>query len=104
MGIPAVGLWGDYLDATLRRGIEELALHLESRGLQHVACLYESFDNLFVTKFKQILTDTLQEHDIAATILTHDESGSYPNTEAEVAQAITHKLKKGWSHSHRSFL
>ncbi len=101
MGIPAVGLWGDYLDASLRRGIEELALHLESRGLQHVACLYESCDKLFVTKFKQVLTDTLQEHDMAATILTHDESrhpawgaGNEPNTEAEVAQAVAHKLKR----------
>ncbi len=94
MGIPAIGLWGDYLDATLRAGIEELALHLESRGLQHVACLYESGDKLFVTKFKQVLTDTLQEYDITTTDLTHDESGSYPNTEAEVAQAVAHRLKK----------
>jgi DNA-binding LacI/PurR family transcriptional regulator len=87
--IPAVGLWGDYLDEPLRRGVEELALHLESRGLQYITCLYESYDKLFVTKFKQILTDTLQEHDIVAT--------SYhcpPTPESEVIQSVFHKLRR----------
>jgi DNA-binding LacI/PurR family transcriptional regulator len=89
MGIPAVGLWGDYLDTTLQGGIEELALHLESRGLQHITCLYESCDKLFVTKFEQILTNVLQEHAIEITIFH-----SPPNTEAEVIQYVAQKLKK----------
>src|SRR5260370_37086989 len=32
MGIPAVELWEDPLDAELRRGVKELALHLTPRA------------------------------------------------------------------------
>src|SRR5438309_8021868 len=38
-GIPVVGLWDDHLDVILRKGVEELALHLESRGHQRAVCL-----------------------------------------------------------------
>jgi len=88
MGIPAAGLWGDHLDAALRKGFEELALHLESRGHQCVVCLCEPGDKLFVTKFKQALTDTLQEYGIAATVC-HCRF----ETEAEVAHAVAQALK-----------
>lgn len=88
MGIPAAGLWGDHLDTALRKGFEELALHLEARGHQRVVCLCEPGDKLFVTKFKHALTDTLQEHGIVATVY-HCRS----DTEAEVAQAVAHALK-----------
>jgi len=89
MGIPAVGLWGGNLDETLRRGVEELALHLESRGLKRVVCLYESNDKLFVKEFKQTLTDILQEYNIAATAYHCP-----PDTEAEVVRAVAQDLKK----------
>lgn len=88
MRIPAAGLWGDHLDTALRKGFEELALHLESRGHQRIVCLCEQGDKLFVTKFKQILTDTLQEHDIATTVYQ-----CHPNTEAGVAPTVAHALK-----------
>jgi len=88
MGIPAAGLWGGHLDTALWKGFEELALHLESRGHQRVVCLCEPGDKLFVTKFKQALMDTLQEHGIAAMVY-HSRS----DTEAEVAQAVAHALK-----------
>jgi len=90
MGIPAVELWGDHLDAALRRGFEELALHLESRGLQRVVCLCGPYDKLFVTKFKQILTDTLQEHDIAVTRAHF----CPPDTEVEAVHAVADELKR----------
>jgi LacI family transcriptional regulator len=89
MGIPAAGLWGDHLDVALQRGFEELALHLESRGVQRVVCLCGPRDKLFVTKFKQLLTGTLQEHDITATAYHCP-----PDTEAEVAHTIAHELKR----------
>jgi DNA-binding LacI/PurR family transcriptional regulator len=89
MGIPAAGLWGDHLDVALQRGFEELALHLESRGVQRVVCLCGPRDKLFVTKFKQLLTGTLQEHDITATTYH-----CLPDTEAEVAHTIAHELKR----------
>lgn len=68
MGIPALGLWGDDLDITLHKGIEELALHLESRGLQHVICLCETGDKLFVTKFEHQLTTILREYNITSAV------------------------------------
>ena len=89
MGIPAAGLWGDHLDTGLRTGFEELALHLESRGLQRAVCLCGPCDKLFVTKFRQVLTDTLQEHGIAVDTVYH----CPPDTETEAARAVTHKLK-----------
>jgi DNA-binding LacI/PurR family transcriptional regulator len=89
MGIPTAGLWGDHLDGALQRGFEELALHLESRGIQHVVCLCGPREKLFVTKFKQTLTETLQEHDITATAYHCP-----PNTEAEAARTIAHALKR----------
>jgi DNA-binding LacI/PurR family transcriptional regulator len=61
MGIPARGVWEDHQEVGLRQGLGELALHLESRGLQQVMCLCGPHDKLFVTKFKQYLADTLQE-------------------------------------------
>jgi DNA-binding LacI/PurR family transcriptional regulator len=89
MGFPAVGLWDEHWDAALRKGFEELALHLESRGQQRVVCLCEQGDKLFVTKFKHTLTGTLQEHGITA-IAYHCQS----DTEAEVTQAIAQALKQ----------
>jgi DNA-binding LacI/PurR family transcriptional regulator len=88
IGIPAAGLWGNHLDTALRKGFEELTLHLESRGHQHVVCLCEPGDRLFVTKFEQTVTDALQKYGIAATVC-HCRS----ETETEVAQAIAHALK-----------
>jgi DNA-binding LacI/PurR family transcriptional regulator len=88
MGIPAAGLWGDYLDVALRRGFEELALHLESRGLQRVICLCGPRDELFVTKFKQFLPDILQEHGIVTTAYHCP-----PDTEAEVVRSVARELK-----------
>lgn len=89
MGIPAVGLWGDHTDVALQRVFEELALHLESRGLQCAVCLCGPCDKLFVTKFKQILTNTLQEHGIASMIYHCP-----PDTEAEVARTVARELKR----------
>jgi DNA-binding LacI/PurR family transcriptional regulator len=89
MGIPVVGSWGDHLDASLQMGIEELALHLESRGHQRVLCLYGPGEKLFVAKFKQILANTLQEHGIAD--LTYY---CPPDTEVEAARAIINEFKK----------
>jgi DNA-binding LacI/PurR family transcriptional regulator len=89
MGIAAAGLWGDHLDVALQRGFEELALHLESRGVQRVVCLCGPRDKLFVTKFKQLLTGTLQEHDITATAYHCP-----PDTEAEVTHTIAHEFKR----------
>jgi DNA-binding LacI/PurR family transcriptional regulator len=89
MGIPAAGLWGDDLDAALQKGFEELALHLESRSIEHVVCLCGPHDKLFVTKFKHILMDTLQEHGITAIAYYCP-----PDTEAEVARTIAHGLKR----------
>ncbi|HEX6554997.1 MAG TPA: LacI family DNA-binding transcriptional regulator [Ktedonobacteraceae bacterium] len=92
MGIPAVGLWGGYLNETLRVGVEELALHLDSRGLKQVVCLYESCDKLFVKEFKQTLTDILQEYNIAFTVYHCP-----PETEAEVVRAVAQELKRSGS-------
>ncbi|MFL5629466.1 MAG: LacI family DNA-binding transcriptional regulator [Ktedonobacteraceae bacterium] len=89
MGLPAIGLWGDHIDAPLRQGLDELALHLESRGLQHVVCLCGSCDKLFVTKFKQHLTATLQEYNIAPTVYHCP-----PDTETEAMQAVELALKR----------
>jgi DNA-binding LacI/PurR family transcriptional regulator len=89
MGIPTAGLWRDHLDGALQRGFEELALHLESRGIQRVVCLCGPREKLFVTKFKQTLTDTLQEHDII-TAAYH----CPPDTEAEVTRTIAYELKR----------
>jgi LacI family transcriptional regulator len=88
MGIPAVGLWGDHLDAILRKGCEELALHLESRSHQQVACLCGSADKLFVAKFQQIMMDILQEYSIVVTTYHCP-----PHTEAEVVHAIAHEVR-----------
>ena len=82
-GFPVAGLWDDYLDVILQKGIEELALHLESRGHQRAVCLCESTDKLFVTKYKQIVTATLQEYAIESTTYY-----SPPYTEAEVAHTV----------------
>ena len=89
MGFPAVGLWDDHWDAALRKGFEELGLHLESRGHQRVVCLCEQGDKLFVTKFKLTLTDTLQEHGITTTAYH-----CHSDTEAEVVQTIAQALKE----------
>jgi len=89
MGIPARGLWEDHLEADLRQGLEELALHLESRGIQQVVCLCGPRDKLFVTKFKQYLADTLQESSIAGTFYHCP-----PDSAAEVAAVIAHELER----------
>ncbi len=89
MEIPVAGLWGDHLDTALRKGFEELAFHLESRGLQHVVCLCGPYDKLFVTKFKQVLIGTLQENGIVADTVYH----CPPGTETEVAHAVAHEFK-----------
>jgi DNA-binding LacI/PurR family transcriptional regulator len=89
MGIPTAGLWGDHLDGALQRGFEELALHLESRGIQRVVCLCGPREKLFVTMFKQTLTDILQEHDIITTAYHCP-----PDTEAEVTRTTAHELKR----------
>src|SRR5258708_3216949 len=88
MDIPAVGLWGDHLDKTFWRGVEELALHLQSAGLERVICLYEECDKLFVAKFKQTLTDALQQTGITATVYE-----SLPNTETDVVHRLARALK-----------
>src|SRR6266704_4902043 len=77
MVLPAIGLWGDHIDTALRQGFEELAFHLESRGLQRAVCLCGPCDKLFVTKFKQVLADTLQENGIVVDKVYH----CPPNTE-----------------------
>ena len=89
MGLPAVGLWGDHWGAALRESFEELALHLESRGHQHVVCLCEPGDKLFVTKFKQTLMDSLQGHSIEATVYHCP-----PDTEAEMTHTVARVLKE----------
>jgi len=89
MGFPAVGLWGNHMDVALHSVIEELALHLEARGLQHIACLYESSDMLFVTNFKQMLTSTLQTHGMTTTIYH-----CTPDTEGEIVRSIAHASQK----------
>lgn len=83
MGFPVAGLWDDHLDAILQEGAEELALHLESRGHQRAVCLCGPSDKLFVTKYKQIVTATLQEYGIEATAYYCP-----PHTEAEVAHTV----------------
>ncbi|BCL83257.1 LacI family transcriptional regulator [Ktedonobacteria bacterium brp13] len=93
MGIPAVGSWGDHLDAALQLGIEELALHLESRGHQRVLCLCGPSEKLFIAKFKQILTDTLQEHGIA-DLTYYCPPDTDTDTEVETAHAIIGELRK----------
>jgi DNA-binding LacI/PurR family transcriptional regulator len=87
--VPAIGLWKDHLDSVLCSAIEELALHLESRGHQHVVCLCGPQNKLFVEKFQQIVADTLQKHAIATTVLYCP-----PHSEAEVALAIAHEMKQ----------
>lgn len=88
-GIQAAGLWGDHLDTVLRKGFEELALHLDSRGIQSVTCLCGPYDKLFVTKFKQHLIDALQAYSITPTF-----HYCPPDTEAEVAHVVARGLKK----------
>jgi DNA-binding LacI/PurR family transcriptional regulator len=82
-GIPVVGLWDDHLDVILRKGVEELALHLESRGHQRAVCLCGSSEKLFVTKYERIVTATLQEYGIGVTTYYCP-----PHTEAEVAHSV----------------
>ncbi|MBV9228485.1 MAG: LacI family DNA-binding transcriptional regulator [Chloroflexi bacterium] len=89
MGIPAVGLWGDHLDATFWKGIDELALHLESRGLQRVVCLYEASDKLFVAQFKRILSNALRQHEIETT-----DCHCPHEAEAAMAHTIVNELKR----------
>lgn len=67
MGFPVAGLWDDHLNAILHKGIEELALHLESRSHKHALCLCGASDKHFVTKYSQFVTDTLREYGIATT-------------------------------------
>lgn len=88
MGFPVAGLWDDHLDAILQEGAEELALHLESRGHQRAVCLCGPSDKLFVTKYKQIVTATLQEYGIEAMIYYCP-----PHTEAEVAHTVAREEK-----------
>lgn len=83
MGFPVTGLWDDHLDTILQKGVEELALHLESRGHQRAVCLCGPSDKLFMTKYGQIVTATLQEYGIVATTYY-----SPPHTEAEVAHSV----------------
>lgn len=88
MNFPAVGLWEDFQDGTLRGAIEELALHLESRGHQRVACLCGPFEKLFVTKFTQVVTEILPTYGITTAVYHCP-----PHTEAEVAHTIAKELK-----------
>lgn len=83
MGLPAVGLWDNLPDTILQKGIQELALHLESRGHQQAVCLCGSSNKLFVMKFEQIVKATLQEFGIVANTFYCP-----PHTEAEVARTI----------------
>ena len=85
---PATGLWNDHLDTILQQGIEELALHLESRGHQRALCLCGPQDKLFVSKFEQVVKQTLQEFDIAVTT-----AHVPPSTETEVAHTIAREAK-----------
>src|SRR5260370_29380538 len=83
MGFPVTGLWDDHLDTILQKGVEELALHLESRGHQRAVCLCGPSDKLFMTEYGQIVTATLQEYGIVATTYY-----SPPHIEAEVAHSV----------------
>lgn len=85
---PATGLWDYHLDTILQQGIEELALHLESRGHQRALCFCGPQDKLFVTKFEQIVKQTLHESNIIVTTVHVP-----PSTETEVAQNIAREAK-----------
>jgi LacI family transcriptional regulator len=89
MGFPVAGLWDDHLDAILHNGVEELALHLESRGHQRAVCLCGPSQSLFAMKYSQIVMATLQAYGIAVTTYYNP-----PHTEAEVARAIARDGKE----------
>lgn len=89
LGVPAVGLWKDHLDSVLSSSIEELALHLESRGHQRVVCLCGSQNKLFVEKFQQIVTATLQKYTIETAVMYCP-----PHEEAEVAFSLAREMKQ----------
>lgn len=89
LGMPAVGLWKDHLDSVLGTAIEELALHLVSRGHQRIVCLCGPQDKLFVHTFQQIVVNALHRHAIETTVLYCP-----PHEEAESILSIVREVKQ----------
>lgn len=89
LDMPAVGLWENLQEGILQGALEELALHLESRGHQRVICLCGPADKLFVNMFKQTVIDILSTYGMTATTYHCP-----PHTEAKMAQVIARESRE----------
>lgn len=87
-GFPATGMWEMCLESILHQALEELALHLESRGHQRAICLCGPAGKLFSTQFEQMVTTTLTRHGIETT-------GYFcpPESEASIARVLAGQVK-----------
>jgi LacI family transcriptional regulator len=88
IGFPAMGIWNTYLDNILRKGLEELALHLESRGHQRAICLCGPANKLFSTRFDHMTTMTLPEYGIATSTFYCP-----PQSETDMARALAREAR-----------